>query len=61
MPGTRHLACDAGIIPILLASTGEVLNIGRRTRTISTTGPTAAAGQQRSMSWRYRDSWDTSV
>ena len=32
----RRIACDAGIIPILLSSTGDVLDIGRRTRTITT-------------------------
>jgi 5-methylcytosine-specific restriction protein A len=30
----RMLACDCGIIPILLASSGEPLDIGRATRTI---------------------------
>ena len=30
----RRLSCDAGIIPIVLGSRGEVLDIGRRTRTI---------------------------
>ena len=30
----RRLACDAGIIPIVLGSRSEVLDIGRRTRTV---------------------------
>ena len=32
----RRLECDAGIIPVVLATNGEVLDIGRRTRTTST-------------------------
>ncbi|MBV9870849.1 MAG: DUF222 domain-containing protein, partial [Frankiaceae bacterium] len=32
----RMLACDAGIIPALLGSHGEILDLGRKTRTWST-------------------------
>jgi hypothetical protein len=32
----RMLACECGIIPALLASSGEPLDIGRATRTIPT-------------------------
>ena len=30
----RRITCDAGIIPLLLGSQGEVLDVGRKTRTI---------------------------
>jgi hypothetical protein len=30
----RRITCDAGIIPMLLGSQGEVLDVGRKTRTI---------------------------
>jgi hypothetical protein len=30
----RRMACDAGIIPIVLGSRSEVLDIGRRSRTV---------------------------
>ena len=30
----RHIACDAGIIPVVLGSDSELLDIGRRSRTI---------------------------
>ena len=30
----RRLACDAGVIPIVLGSDGDVLDVGRRTRTV---------------------------
>jgi len=30
----RRITCDAGIIPMLLGSPGEVLDVGRKTRTI---------------------------
>ena len=34
-PGTvRRMACDAGIIPIVLGSRSQVLDIGRRSRTV---------------------------
>ena len=32
----RRLACDAGVIPVVLGSNGDVLDVGRRTRTIPT-------------------------
>jgi hypothetical protein len=32
----RRLACDAGIIPVVLGSRGEVLDVGRRRRTVPT-------------------------
>ena len=32
----RRITCDAGIIPVILGSDSEPLNIGRRTRTIPT-------------------------
>ena len=31
----RRLACDAGVVPILETGAGELLSIGRRTRTIA--------------------------
>jgi len=33
----RRVACDAGVIPVVMGSTSQVLNVGRRTRTVSTT------------------------
>ena len=32
----RRLACDAGVIPAVLGSDGDVLDLGRRTRTVGT-------------------------
>jgi hypothetical protein len=32
----RRMACDCGIIPAVLGSTGEPLDLGRKTRTVST-------------------------
>jgi hypothetical protein len=32
----RRLACDAGVIPVVLGSHGEVLDVGRRRRTVPT-------------------------
>ncbi len=32
----RRLACDAGIIPVVLGSDGDVLDVGRRTRSVGT-------------------------
>ena len=36
IPSARKLACDAGIIPILMGSDGQPLDIGRTTRTTPT-------------------------
>jgi hypothetical protein len=33
----RRLACDAGVIPVVMGSTSQVLDVGRRTRTVTTT------------------------
>ncbi len=32
----RRLACDAGVLPVVLGSAGEVLDVGRRSRTVPT-------------------------
>jgi len=32
----RRLACDAGVVPVVLGGSSEVLDVGRRTRTIPT-------------------------
>lgn len=32
----RRLACDAGVLPVVMGSAGEILDVGRRSRTVPT-------------------------
>lgn len=43
----RRLACEAGIIPIVLAADGEVLDVGRKRRLFSTPQRTALAARDK--------------
>jgi hypothetical protein len=47
----RRITCDAGIIPILLGSQGEVLDVGRKTRTIPTALRRALEQRDRGCTW----------
>ncbi len=43
----RRMACDAGVIPVVLGGAGEVLDYGRARRTVSTTQRRALALRDR--------------
>jgi len=43
----RRLACDASLLSVLENEQGEPLDVGRKTRTTSSTGPTAGRPNSR--------------
>ena len=47
----RRITCDAGIIPILLGSQGEPLDVGRKTRTIPSALRRALEQRDRGCTW----------
>jgi hypothetical protein len=48
----RRLTCDAGIVPIVLGSDSEVLDVGRRTRTIPTAVRRALEQRDGGCTWK---------